>query len=132
MKRRAEQSTTDFIERPGVEIEPNVRRIQRWLGALRGGGIWMNQSEFIGEFLLWRTRVAAAEYARGISCARVRADLAQRSLVRSLGSRGAERNRNMLLCFCNTPSVCHSLSSGFELKHDRLSGDDNVKVNLWR
>jgi hypothetical protein len=33
---------------------------------------------------------------------------------------------------CNTPGVCHSLSSGFELKHDRLSGDDNVKVNLWR
>jgi hypothetical protein len=32
----------------------------------------------------------------------------------------------------NTPGVCHSLSSGFELKHDRLSGDDNVKVNLWR
>jgi hypothetical protein len=33
---------------------------------------------------------------------------------------------------CNTPGVCHSLSSGFELKHDRLSGDDKVKVNLWR
>jgi hypothetical protein len=33
---------------------------------------------------------------------------------------------------CNTPGVCHSLSSGFELKHDRLSGDDNVKINLWR
>jgi hypothetical protein len=33
---------------------------------------------------------------------------------------------------CNTPGVCHSLSSGFELKHDRLSGDGNVKVNLWR
>jgi hypothetical protein len=34
--------------------------------------------------------------------------------------------------FCNTPGVYHSLSSGFELKHDRLIGDDNVKVNLWR
>jgi hypothetical protein len=33
---------------------------------------------------------------------------------------------------CNTLGVCHSLSSGFELKHDRLSGDDDVKVNLWR
>jgi hypothetical protein len=33
---------------------------------------------------------------------------------------------------CNTPGVCHSLSSGFELKHDRLSGDDDGKVNLWR
>jgi hypothetical protein len=34
---------------------------------------------------------------------------------------------------CNTPGVCHSLSSGFELKkNDRLSGDENVKVNLWR
>jgi hypothetical protein len=31
---------------------------------------------------------------------------------------------------CNTLGVCHSLSSGFELKHDRLSGDDDVKVNL--
>jgi hypothetical protein len=30
---------------------------------------------------------------------------------------------------CNTPGVCHSLSSGFELKHDRLSGDDDVKAN---
>jgi hypothetical protein len=34
--------------------------------------------------------------------------------------------------FCNTPGVCHSLSSGFELKHDRLSGDDEVKANLRR
>jgi hypothetical protein len=33
---------------------------------------------------------------------------------------------------CNTPGVCHSLSSGFELKHNRLSGDNKVKVNLWR
>jgi hypothetical protein len=33
---------------------------------------------------------------------------------------------------CNTPGVDHQLSSGFKLKHDRLSGDDNVKVNLWR
>jgi hypothetical protein len=32
---------------------------------------------------------------------------------------------------CNTLGVCHSLSSGFELKHDRLSEDDDVKVNLW-
>jgi hypothetical protein len=34
--------------------------------------------------------------------------------------------------WCNTPDVCHHLSSGFELKHDRLSGEDDVKVNLWR
>jgi hypothetical protein len=33
---------------------------------------------------------------------------------------------------CNTPGVCHSLSGGFELKHNRLCGDGNVKVNLWR
>jgi hypothetical protein len=33
---------------------------------------------------------------------------------------------------CNTPGVYHPLSSGFELKHDKLSGDDDVKVNLWR
>jgi hypothetical protein len=33
---------------------------------------------------------------------------------------------------CNTPGVSPSLSNGFEFKHDRLSGDDNVKVNLWR
>jgi hypothetical protein len=33
---------------------------------------------------------------------------------------------------CNTLYVCHHLSSGFELKHDRLSGEDDVKVNLWR
>jgi hypothetical protein len=32
---------------------------------------------------------------------------------------------------CNTRGVCHQLSSGFELKHDRLSGDEDVKVNLW-
>jgi hypothetical protein len=31
--------------------------------------------------------------------------------------------------YCNTPGVYHSLSSGFELKHNGLSGDDNVKVN---
>jgi hypothetical protein len=28
---------------------------------------------------------------------------------------------------CNTPGVYHPLSSGFELKHDTLSGDDGVK-----
>jgi hypothetical protein len=33
---------------------------------------------------------------------------------------------------CNTPGVDHQLGSGFKLKHDSLSGDDNVKVNLWR
>jgi hypothetical protein len=33
---------------------------------------------------------------------------------------------------CNTPGVYHQLGSGFELKHDKLGGDDNVKVNLWR
>jgi hypothetical protein len=30
---------------------------------------------------------------------------------------------------CNTLGVCHSLSSGFELKRDRLSGDDDVKAH---
>jgi hypothetical protein len=30
--------------------------------------------------------------------------------------------------FCNTPGVYHQLSSGFELNHDRLSGDEDVKV----
>jgi hypothetical protein len=29
---------------------------------------------------------------------------------------------------CNTPGVCYPLSSGFELKDDRLSGDEDVKV----
>jgi hypothetical protein len=29
---------------------------------------------------------------------------------------------------CNTPGVCYQLSNGFELKHDRLSGDEDVKV----
>jgi hypothetical protein len=28
----------------------------------------------------------------------------------------------------NTQGVCHQLSIGFELKHDRLSGDEDVKV----
>jgi hypothetical protein len=32
------------------------------------------------------------------------------------------------LALCNTLGVCHSLSSGFELKHDRLSGDEDIKV----
>jgi hypothetical protein len=36
------------------------------------------------------------------------------------------------ICPCNTSGVCHSLSSEFELKSDRLSGDEYVKVNLWR
>jgi hypothetical protein len=42
------------------------------------------------------------------------------------------RKARILFLPCNTPGVCHSLSSGFKLKHDRLSGDDDVKVNLWR
>jgi outer membrane receptor for monomeric catechols len=29
---------------------------------------------------------------------------------------------------CNTLGVCHQLSSGFELKHDKLSDDEGVKV----
>ena len=29
---------------------------------------------------------------------------------------------------CNTPGVYHQLSTGFELKHDRLSDDEDVKV----
>jgi hypothetical protein len=29
---------------------------------------------------------------------------------------------------CNTPGVCHQLSSGFELKYDRLSSDEDVKI----
>ena len=33
---------------------------------------------------------------------------------------------------CNTLSVCHQLSNGFELKHDMLSGDDGVKINSTR
>jgi hypothetical protein len=32
------------------------------------------------------------------------------------------------LSLCNTPGVCHQLSSGFELKHGILSDDENVKV----
>jgi hypothetical protein len=47
------------------------------------------------------------------------------------GDRGASEGQTSA-SGCNTLGVCHSLSSGFELKHDRLSGDDNVKVNLWR
>jgi hypothetical protein len=31
---------------------------------------------------------------------------------------------------CNTPGVCHQLSNEFELKHDRLSGAEDVKVKL--
>jgi hypothetical protein len=30
--------------------------------------------------------------------------------------------------YCNTPGVYHQLSSGFELKHGSLSGDEDVKV----
>jgi hypothetical protein len=39
---------------------------------------------------------------------------------------------NLLKTMCNTPGVYHQLSSGFKLKHDRLSGDEDVKVNLWK
>jgi hypothetical protein len=32
---------------------------------------------------------------------------------------------------CNTLGVCHSLSSGFELKHDRLSGGEpNLNLDV--
>ena len=30
--------------------------------------------------------------------------------------------------YCNTPGVCHQLSNGFKLKHDRLSDDGDVKI----
>ena len=29
---------------------------------------------------------------------------------------------------CNTPGVCHQLSSGFKLNHDMLSGNEGVKI----
>jgi hypothetical protein len=35
---------------------------------------------------------------------------------------------HIVVCPCNTPGVCHPLRSGFELKHDRLSGDEEVNV----
>jgi len=31
---------------------------------------------------------------------------------------------------CNTPGVCHLLSTRFELKHDKFNGNKEVKVNL--
>jgi len=31
---------------------------------------------------------------------------------------------------CNTPGVCHLLSTRFELKHEKFSGNKEVKVNL--
>jgi len=33
---------------------------------------------------------------------------------------------------CNTPGVCHQLSNGFELKHDRSSGVEEVKVKCMK
>ena len=35
-------------------------------------------------------------------------------------------------CECNTLGVCHQLSNGFELKHDKLSGDEGVKIKSTR
>ena len=33
---------------------------------------------------------------------------------------------------CNTPGVCHQLSSGFKLNHDMLSGNEGVKIkSTW-
>jgi hypothetical protein len=34
----------------------------------------------------------------------------------------------ILAIICTTPGVCYPLCSGFELKHGRLSGDEDVKV----
>jgi len=31
---------------------------------------------------------------------------------------------------CNTPGVCHLLSTRFELKHDKFNGNKKVEVNL--
>ena len=33
---------------------------------------------------------------------------------------------------CNTPGDCHQLSNGFELKHDRSSGVEEVKVKCMK
>jgi hypothetical protein len=52
-------------------------------------------------------------------------DLVHRTLLSASDAYVSER-------LCNTLGVCHQLSNGFELKHDRLSGDDDGKVNLWR
>jgi hypothetical protein len=50
---------------------------------------------------------------------------------KSLGPDGFN-NKFLKKCWCNTLGVYHQLSSGFKLKHDRLSGDEDVKVNLWK
>ena len=42
----------------------------------------------------------------------------------SVGLRAIE----LVPLLCNTPGACHQLSYGFELKHDRLSDDEDVKV----
>ena len=31
---------------------------------------------------------------------------------------------------CNALGICHQLGNGFELKHDRLSGDEGERSNL--
>ena len=47
--------------------------------------------------------------------------------LRGLGSLGARRAPH-----CNTPGVCHQLSNGFELKHDRSSGVEEAKVKCMK
>ena len=37
-----------------------------------------------------------------------------------------------MVASCNTLGVCHQLSSGFELKHDRSSGVEDVKVKCMK
>jgi hypothetical protein len=44
----------------------------------------------------------------------------------------ASLDARLVLGLCNTLGIYHQLSSGFKLKHDRSSGDEDVKVNLWR
>jgi hypothetical protein len=48
--------------------------------------------------------------------------------VKKIGQFGPYPRPTRLQAGCNTPGVCYPLSSGFELKHGRLSGDEDVKV----
>jgi hypothetical protein len=83
------------------------------VGADAGWRAWRVGASGIG----WVSGSNEAEWARNVQ-----------TECRCVGE--GQRRAGGVVDACNTLGVCHQLSSGFELKHDRLSGDDDVKVNL--
>jgi hypothetical protein len=103
---------TPAVDATGLELlEPSSSRAQHKQGKVLDGEVIIRPPGLHGEAIVLKLMV-------WVGLAIILRDVSQRPEPPRVG--------------CNTPGVYHQLSRGFKRKHDRLSVNDNVKVNLWR